>query len=185
LAATPRGFLVFPAAGNGKRRIRLKNRNVNLIVAGVLVLLAGLLFLRFYVSGGTVAKAFGKYENYEVTLTKSLSMDPAGTPVVLTSQQKGMLKKLFMETPFRRTSQSEGALVRDSATNYEIVITGTYQSPDGDVFTGPLFRAGSLGGEYFDMSETVSGAYSGHLKIYNSQWDARMEEILALSESVL
>jgi hypothetical protein len=163
----------------------LKNRNINLIVAGVLVLLAGLLFLRFYVSGGTVAKAFGKYENYEVTITKSLSTDLAGTPVVLTSQQKGMLKALFAETPFRRALQSGGVLVRGSAANYEIVITGTYQSPNGDVFTGALFRAGSLGGEYFDMSETVSGTYSGQLKIHNSQWDARMEEILALSEGVL
>ena len=157
----------------------MKKRTIILIIVGVIVLLLVVAFLYFYVSGRTVANLFSEFENYEVTITKSSSIGAIDSETVLTSTQKEMLINLFRETSFRRVVAD--VVYTTNRVRYEIRINGTREAQNGDIITGVIFYAESTGGEYL----LISGEYnvSGkHLKIYNNQWNERIDEIIAQSD---
>ena len=154
----------------------MKKRTKVLIFVGVLVFFLIVAFQFFFVSGGTVAKLFSEYESYEVTITKSSSIGVIDSETVLTANQKEMLMALFRETSFRRVIAN--TIYTPATARYEIRSNGTHQTQNGDIINGVLFFAESTGGKYL----LISGAFSGkHLKIYNNQWDARIDEIISLS----
>ena len=149
-----------------------------LIVAGVFVLLLVAAFFYFFVSGMTLASLFSGYENYEVTITKSSSQGVIDSETVLTSTQIEMLNSLFKETSYRRVLAD--IVYSKDTTRYEIRINGTRQAKNGDTITGDIFYAESTGGEYL----LIFGEYSisgKHLKIYNNQWNERIDEIITQS----
>ena len=162
-----------------KVQVALMKKRTILVFVGGIVLLLVVTFLYFYVSGRTVANLFSEFENYEVTINRSSSIGVIDSETVLTSTQKEMLKNLFRETPFRRVI---AAVVYTADTaRYEIRINGTHETQNGDIITGDIFYAESTGGEYL----LISGEYSvsgKHLKIYNSQWNKRIDEIIAQSD---
>ena len=80
----------------------MKKRRNAIIIIAVLLIIVVVAFFYFFVSGKTVAKLFSEYENYEVTVIESSSIDTVIREVVLTSQQKQMLKDLLRETTFSR-----------------------------------------------------------------------------------
>ena len=157
----------------------MKKRTKTLIAVGVFVLLLVVVFLYFYVSGKTVANLFSEHENYEVTITKSSSLGKVDSVTVLTSTQKEMLKNLFRETSFRRVIAD--TVYTANTVRYEININGIRQAKNGDTITGDIFNASSTGGEFFLMSGeySISGR---HLKIYNNQWNERIDEIISQSD---
>ena len=152
-----------------------KHRNAIIIIAAILII-AIVAFFYFYVSGRTLAKLFSEYENYEVTITKSSSIGVIDSETVLNTNQKEMLINLLRETSFRRVIAN--TIYTPTTVRYEIKSNGTHQTQKGDRMTGVLFFAESTGGKYF----LVSGAFNGkHLKIYNRQWDTRIDDILNTS----
>jgi len=154
----------------------MKKKTKNLIFAMVLLLLLITAFLCSYVSGRTVAKLFSEYENYEVTIIKASSIGVIDSETVLTADQKEMLMDLFRETSFSRVTAS----TIHCTIRYEIRINGTRKSKNGDIINGVLLLAQSTEVKYFLIS---GGEFNGKLlKIHNNQWDARIDEIIALSE---
>ena len=154
-----------------------KRRNAIIIIA-ILLIIAIVAFFYFFVSGKTVANLFSEYENYEVTVIESSSIDTVIKEMVLTSQQKEMLKSLFRETTFSRVISS--VVYSTDSTRFEIRASGTHRTQNGDTITGDIFVASSLGGKYLQ----ISGAFNNgkHLRIHNSEWNARIDEILNISQ---
>ena len=153
-----------------------KNKNVIIIIA-VLLIIVIVVFFCFYVGGRTVVNLFSEYENYEVTLVKSSSVDTVLGEMVLTSQQKEMLKDLLRETAFSRVLSS--VVYSTDSTRFEIRVNGTHQIKNGDVITGQIFTAESMGGKYFQIHNAFNGR---HLRIHNNDWNARLDEILNVSQ---
>ena len=153
-----------------------KHRNAIIIIA-ILLIIVVIAFFYFFVSGKTVAKLFSEYEQYEVTVIKSSSIDTVIREVVLTSQQKQMLNDLFKETTFSRVISS--AVYFTDTTRFEIRVSGTHQTQNGDVISGDIFVAEAMGGEYFRINIAFDGK---HLRIHNNNWNVRLDEILSLSE---
>ena len=158
----------------------MKMHKKAIIIVAVLLTITVAAFFYFYVSGKTVANLFSEYKNYEITITKSSSIEVIDSETVLTADQKEMLIELFREASFRRVIAN--TIYTPSTVRYEIRINGTHQANNGDIINGVLFFAESTGGEYL----LISGEFSGkHLKIYNNQWDARIDEILNASQKPL
>ena len=155
----------------------MNKRIKNLIFIGIFSLLLITAFLYFFVSGKTVENMFSEYENYDVTIIKSSSLGVIDSETVLTSKQKEMLKNLFRETSFRRVIGD--TVYTTDLTRYTININTSidevYQARNGETIAGVLFSADSMGGEYF----SISGEFNEkHLKIYNKQWNVRIDEII-------
>ena len=156
----------------------MKKKTKIFIVVGVIVLLLVAVFLYFFVSGRTIVKMFDGYYDYEMVIVKRSSFDTVDSVTVLSSQQEEMLKNLFRDSSFRRVISD--IVYPPDPTSYEIRINGSYKTKNSDsITTGEFLFADSVGGKYLLMSNAFNGK---HLRIYNNQWNARLDEIIALSD---
>ena len=156
----------------------MKKRAKIFIVVGVVVILLVAVFLYFFVSGRTISSMFDGYYDYEIVIVKRSSFDTVESATVLSSQQEEMLKNLFKDSSFRRVISD--IVYTPDLTSYEIRINGSYKTKNSDsVTTGEFYFANSVGGKYLSMSNAFNGK---HLRIYNNQWDIRLDEIIALSD---
>ena len=57
----------------------MRKRSNAIIIIAILLIIAIVAFFYFFVSGKTVANLFSEYENYEVTVIESSSIDTVGT----------------------------------------------------------------------------------------------------------
>jgi len=151
-------------------------KKVKMILLIVIITTIGLItYSYFHIEGAEFKEVLQISETSEVIIKKYKLGDLGATDeqkVTLNSTQKEMLKSLFSESDFKRLLSSWVSY--NDKDCYDIIITDNKQRI--------YIAISSIGGEYISSSSKFNGK---HLRILNSQWKNKLDEIISLSNSMV
>lgn len=141
-------------------------------ITAIIVAIGFMLYSYFYIDGTEFKEVFQISENSEVVIRK-YKLGESGVhdeqKVTLNSIQNETLKALFRESQFKRVLSS--VVFYDDNDFYDITINENNKNIH--------LNLSIIGGEYISSGTKFDGK---HLKILNSQWKNKLNEIIAVSQ---